>query len=355
MDNASAERKAGCLVTGCAGFLGSHLTEALLGLGHRVVGVDSLFAGNWSNMVAFSAHPNFTFLKTSVTLPRLYAEAQRLVPELGHVFHLAAIVSQSYATKRPMETMAVNCIASLGLFEEARRLGAFSFVFAGSMAEHGDVEDSREPGAVSDAAAATPASPANLSRGLSRLHNSPYGRSKYLVSRHISDAGFGVSLRFCPVYGPRQDPASPYTGLVSQAMTQALHDEIVEVPDDGRLRDFLHVRDAVRACLMAAGLHEPGAAPATGLYDVGSDAPVDTVTLARLVLRGAGQPEDDVDVVAGLDGGLALRVVSGESFRQAVGFSPAVHLEEGVRQSIAWLRDHDPLGLVRPLVTPKTS
>jgi len=259
-----------CLVTGCAGFVGSHLAEALLGAGHGVVGVDNFFSGHERNMASFRHAPGFCFYRRSVEEPELLPELKRRHPGLACVFHLAAVVSVPYSMEYPEATMAVNHAASLRLHGQARELGLGGFVFAGSAAEYGTAPclPLREECATEE------------TRQLS-----PYGRAKYLVSSRLEASGYGVSLRCFNIYGPRQDPDSPYSGVISRFASQvrAGRPPLV-LGDGGQTRDFIHVDDVTAAYLAVAGLHRTLHAPAPGVYNCGTGRATRILDLARMVM-----------------------------------------------------------------------
>ncbi|MGE4552723.1 MAG: NAD-dependent epimerase/dehydratase family protein, partial [Desulfovibrionaceae bacterium] len=137
--SAPAPRKT-ALVTGCAGFVGSHLTAALLALGHRVIGVDNFFSGKPENMRDFRAHPNFHFFERSVMDEGVWEDIFARFGPVHAVFHLAAIVSVPYSMAHADETYAVNYLSTERLLDAARVAGAARFVFAGSAAEYGAEE-----------------------------------------------------------------------------------------------------------------------------------------------------------------------------------------------------------------------
>jgi len=329
------ESKKTCLVTGCAGFVGSHLVEALLALGHPVLGVDNLFSGFHENMAHFCQHPNFTFYERSVTELNLTASLKAAHPDLDHVFHLAAIVSVPYSMLHQEETMRVNCVASLALYEEASMLGLSSFVFAGSAAEYGFV--SALPLREGDAFQG------ERDVGLLELHASPYGRSKYMTSRYIEGSMYGCSLRFFNIYGPRQLPTSPYSGVISKFIGQALADQPLTIEGDGgQSRDFIYVGDAVRAYLMAAGLDEGARAPVTGIFNIGLESRTTILELATLILEECGRAKD-IQFLPTRRGDIRHSQASVSKFKDQTGYTGKVDLRQGLRLTLDWARERQAL------------
>ena len=264
-----------CLVTGCAGFVGSHLTQSLLDMGHRVIGVDNFFSGKPQNMQAFITHERFTFLERSIAEPALFDELFRQSGPIRAVFHLAAIVSVPYSMTHADETYDINFLATERLLLAAEKHGATRLVFAGSAAEYG--AEGRMPIKECYADDQT-------------LQLSPYGNAKYLSSRAVSSSPIGVSLRFFNIFGPRQDPTSPYSGVISKFMAQALTDQSLTIFGNGeQTRDFVYVQDVVLAYLTAAGMVGQKLLP-TGVYNIGTGKAVKIVALARIVLILADKP-----------------------------------------------------------------
>ncbi len=264
-----------CLVTGCAGFVGSHLTQSLLDMGHSVLGVDNFFSGKPENMQGFISHERFTFFERSIAEPMLFEELFQQVGPIRAVFHLAAIVSVPYSMTHSDETYDINFLATERLLHAAERHGASRLVFAGSAAEYGAEERMPIQEAYADD---------------NTLQLSPYGNAKYLSSRAVSKSPIGVSLRFFNIFGPRQDPASPYSGVISKFMCQALTNQSLTIFGDGeQTRDFVYVHDVVQAYLTAAGMVGEKLLP-TGVYNIGTGKAVKIVALARIVLILADKP-----------------------------------------------------------------
>lgn len=268
-DRAEPLGRAICLVTGCAGFVGSHLTQGLLDRGLCVIGVDNFFSGKPENMKEFILHERFIFVERSIAEPELFEELFGLHGPFNVVFHLAAIVSVPYSMTHSDETYDINFLATERLLGAAERHGVSRMVFAGSAAEYG-AED-RLPIQESYADDST-------------LQLSPYGHAKYLSTRAVGRSPIGVSLRFFNIFGPRQDPASPYSGVISKFLAQALADEPLTIFGDGeQTRDFVYVHDVVKAYLTAGGFSGQELLP-TGVYNIGAGKAVKIVALARMLL-----------------------------------------------------------------------
>lgn len=311
-----------CLVTGCAGFIGSHLVERLLARGCAVIGVDNLATGRRRNMAAFAEHPDFTFFERDVCAPGLVAKARTVCPRLSHVFHLAAVVSVPYSVDHPRQTMAVNLDASVSLHKAAREAGLRAFVFAGSAAEYGET-------------ATVPI--AEDAAGPDTVQQSPYGRAKFLASDRIAASGFGVSLRCFNVYGPRQDASSPYSGVISLFMERGLSGRPLTIfGDGGQTRDFVAVSDVVEGYLLAAGLTGPTGTPLAGIFNVGTGRSTSILELARIVAKLTGNDREP-EFLPSRQGDIRHSVADFSKFA-AAGFSPNLSLEKGLAKLLDWQR-----------------
>ena len=223
-----------CLVTGGAGFIGSHLVEALVEHGERVRVLDDFSTGRRENLDAVAGH--IELLEGDVADPET---VERAVAGCDYVLHLAAIASVQASLKYPRRTQQVNVEGTLNVLEAARQAGARRVVLASSAAVYGDHT-------------ALP-----LREELPPHPLSPYGASKTAGEAYCSafHAGYGlptVVLRFFNVYGPRQDPANPYSGVISIFAAQMSRGERPVVYGDGvQTRDFVYVADVARAMLLA--------------------------------------------------------------------------------------------------------
>ena len=312
-----------CLVTGCAGFVGSHLCEKLLALGASVVGVDNFFSGHRRNMASFAEHPEFRFYETYITRTSELADILASHAPVGICFHLAAVVSVAWSMEHPDRTMEVNYQASERLHAVCREKGLGAFVFAGSAAEYGETGLA----AIKEEAATS-----------GTVQASPYGRAKFLTSRLVERGGFGASLRCFNIYGPRQDPGSPYSGVISRFCLQALALEPVTIfGDGGQTRDFIQVADVVDAYLLAAGLAGPHTTPLRGVFNVGRGEALSILELAGIVAAVAGGPGEPRFLPPRL-GDIRHSLADVSKLAAATGFRPAVGIKDGLEKTVEWMR-----------------
>lgn len=313
--------RAGCLVTGVAGFVGSHLAERLLALNHTVIGVDNFFSGFEENIAHLRGSPGFHFYNRSIAESGLMEALKESHPELKYCFHLAAVVSVPYSMDHPEETLDVNYRATVTMLKEAARLGIEAFVFAGSAAEYGD--DQRLPLLEEYATEGT-------------KHLSPYGRAKFLASGAVSSSPVGVALRCFNIYGPRQDPGSPYSGVISKFVDMALKREPLPIFGDGlQTRDFIYVADIVEAYAQAAGLLPGRARIPSGIYNVGMGRSTSVLELAETVLEVTAQPRRLV-FQPERPGDIRYSVASIDRLRGASTWIPEVSLHEGLSKTVEW-------------------
>lgn len=321
LKNQKQDRKPCCLVTGAAGFVGSHLAERLVAEGHHVVGVDNFFSGKPDNLIQLLDQPDFTFHERCITEPGLLKELKAQHPDLEWCFHLAAIVSVPYSVDHPEDTMRVNHQATRDLLHESEKLGFRAFAFAGSSAEYG--EEKRLPLKETYATENT-------------QHLSAYGRSKYLASREVAMSPCGIALRFFNIFGPRQDPGSPYSGVISKFVSLALAWKPLTIYGDGlQTRDFIYVSDVVEAYLSAARLCMHPAGTETRLYNVGTGKSISILALAGSINELIESHEQPV-FCPERPGDIRFSVGSVDAFCKATGWSPRVSLLEGLRNTIEW-------------------
>lgn len=227
------------LITGGAGFIGSHLTDRLLTQNEKqIVVLDDLSSGSESNL---TPHPRLKFIRGSVTDIALLDEVFR-THSFESVVHLAAIASVQECLKRPEYSHEVNCASTISLLERCRvQSEPAGFIFASSAAVYGNQPENPK----------SESSPA--------LPESSYGIDKYCAERYVLSYHnlYGLNsfaFRFFNVYGARQNPASPYSGVLSifaDRFIHQLHPEITVYGDGSQTRDFVSVEDVVQALLLA--------------------------------------------------------------------------------------------------------
>jgi UDP-glucose 4-epimerase len=224
------------LVTGGAGFIGSHLVERLLAEGHTVRVLDDFSSGTRANLAFAKPGAALEVVEGDIRDPRAVADA---VASVDGVFHEAALVSVPRSVEAPELYCDVNAHGTARVFDAARRAGVRRLVFASSAAVYGD-------------SAALPVSEREPARPLS-----PYGLDKLYTEQlaALFHALYGleaVPLRYFNVFGPRQDPSSAYSGVIPIFVTRLLDGAPITIYGDGeQTRDFVYVADVVDANMRA--------------------------------------------------------------------------------------------------------
>lgn len=222
------------LVTGGAGFIGSHIVEALLQAGNEVRVFDNLSTGNIKNLVHI--WDQIEFVKGDVRDP---LQCEDAVKGCVGIFHQAALVSVTDSIARPMDNHDINITGTINLLEAARKHNARRIVFASSAAIYGD----------------NPELPKR--ENMAPEPKSPYGTvkigSEYYLRNYADQFGIScVALRYFNVYGKRQDPSSMYSGVISKFTDCARKCQSPTIFGDGeQTRDFVHVDDVVQANINA--------------------------------------------------------------------------------------------------------
>lgn len=303
------------LVTGGAGFIGSHLVDKLLADGERVICVDDLSAGYIDNLYDAMTHPNFHFHERSICDKDLLLELQDKYLDISTVYHLAGIVDVSYSVAHPNETMAVNFDATATLLRDAESAGCDAFIFAGSAAEYGEVY--RDTGLLErDANECT-------------VQLSAYGEAKYRASTLVSTSPIGASLRFFNIYGPRQRFGSLYAGVIPTFIKKALCGEEITIYGDGtQTRDFLYVSDAVDAYIAAKN------ARLRGVYNVGSGRSICVLELFYQ-LQTYFDSQLSMSFLPERPGDIQYSRANVSAFCEATGWKPVISLIDGLEKTIA--------------------
>jgi len=297
------------LVTGGAGFIGSHSVETLLEAGAEVTVLDNFSAGKRSNL------PSSAKLRVIEGDVRDAASVERAAAGASHVLHLAAQVSVRASVETPVQSASHNVTGFLNVADAARRLGVERLVYASSAAVYGApstlplTEDSR----------CAPASP----YGLEKLINDQYAT---LFARLYRLSMLG--LRYFNVYGPRQDPSSPYAGVISRFASRLARDEPLMVfGDGGQTRDFVFVKDVARANLAALQSSR------SGILNIGTGTSVTLLELIDALARCSGRtPRISFEPPA--PGDIRHSAMRPDCAREALRFTAQTPLLEGLRSLV---------------------
>jgi nucleoside-diphosphate-sugar epimerase len=310
------------LVTGGAGFIGSHLVERLVAEGHAVVVLDDLSAGRREYLAA--VRNRIRFIRGSV----LNAEAcRRAVEGCDYVLHHAAITSVPLSTNDPVTAHAVNATGTLNILLAAHRANVRRVVFAGSTSAYGD----------------SPALPNH--EGLLPRPLSPYAASKLAGEDYarVFYHTYGletVTLRYFNIFGPRQDPASQYGAVIPRFIAAALAGDAPVIFGDGaQTRDFTFVANVVHANLLACRATGPDVAG--GVFNIGSGQALSVTELWNRICAVAA-----VDVAptyaAPRAGDVRDSLACIDRARDVLGYEPFVDFDDGLARAVAWYRGAAP-------------
>jgi UDP-glucose 4-epimerase len=314
---AQTDRELGpCLVTGGAGFIGSHLVDSLVASGRDVRVVDDLSTGRRQNLAHHG--DRVEFLEGTLCDPAVCARA---VAGVRTVFHVAALPSVPRSLKDPWGSHEANVNATVRLLEACRTAGVQRVVYSSSSSVYGD----------------TPTLP--KTEDVEPLPRSPYAASKLASEQYVlayARGGLveGVALRYFNVFGPRQSPESQYAAVIPLFLRAAAAGEVATVTGDGgQTRDFTYVENVVRGNILAAT--RPAARVSGRPFNMGAGARTSLLQLLELIERVTGMPVAR-DHVPARAGDVRDSLAGLERATTLLDYAPAVGLEEGLRRTWAW-------------------
>lgn len=300
------------LVTGGAGFIGSHLVDALVEKGVTVTVFDDLSTGKKENLS--NVLDRITFTEGCVSNYDLVAKA---AGGADVIFHLAAIASVVRSVEDPLMTYKINTSGTLTVFEAARTQSVPRVVYASSSAVYGNLPDLPK----SEESPCCPTTPYGLHKmigeGLAKLYRDLYGLRT-------------TGLRFFNVFGPRQDPSSPYSGVISIFKDKITKREPITIFGDGETtRDFIYVADVITALLAAAEKKE-----ARDVYNIGTGVEIslhDVVKALEAVLNISAE----VSYAPERTGDIKRSVADIGKAKRDLGWQPTVSFEDGIKKTVA--------------------
>jgi len=305
------------LVTGGAGFIGSSTVDELVQRGHSVVVLDDFSAGKEENLA--DVRNKITFIKGSITDIEVVRKAMH---EAEFVLHLAARTSVPRSVKDPLETNRINVEGTLNVLVAAKEFRVKRVVFAASSSAYGE----------------TPTLP--KVETMQPLPISPYGVTKYVGELYgqafLKCYGLEtVSLRYFNIFGPRQDPGSPYSGVLAKFCTAFLEDTQPVVFGDGeQTRDFTFVDNAVHANLLAC--EAPNVAGK--VFNVGCGTRISLNQVLAALGKVTGKPlQAKYDPPR--EGDIRDSQADISAARRYLGYEPQVGFQQGLELTFGWYRE----------------
>jgi nucleoside-diphosphate-sugar epimerase len=306
------------LITGVAGFIGSSLARAVLAQGDQVRGIDNLSTGNRNNLGEIAQRVDFR----EADLLDLGA-VQSACAGVDYIFHEAAIPSVPKSVIDPLGSNRANVDATVNVLVAAKDANVKRVVYAASSSAYGD----------------TPTLPKR--EDMSPNPISPYAVAKlaseyYMTSFYRCYGLETVCLRYFNIFGPRQDPTSPYSGVLAKFITQMLQGEMPTILGDGKQsRDFTYIENAVNANLLAC--KAPAAEVAGGVFNVATGRRVDlneTFATLKQIIGFEGEAKYGPERAGDVKHSLADMTRA----EKHLGYKPTVNFEEGLRMTIDWYR-----------------
>ena len=304
------------IVTGGAGFIGSHLAEELANRGYSVVILDDLSTGRMENIADLLAKENIEFVQGSINDASLL---QRFFQGVHYVFHLAAIPSVPRSTENPLASHQVNATGTLNVLLSARDSGVKKVVYASSSSVYGDTGTAAK-----------------------RENMMPNPQSPYAVTKltgeyycRVFQEVYGlpsICLRYFNIYGPRQDPNSPYAAVIPIFIRRICQGNPPVIFGDGeQTRDFTFIKDATEANILAAE------SDASGVFNIGRSESVTINQLARLAIKLVGNSNVEPVYKQPRPGDIRHSLADISKSR-ILGYNPRYSLEEGLRETVRRFR-----------------
>lgn len=324
--------KATVIVTGGAGFIGSHTVDRLVAAGCRVIVVDNFSSGRMRNLRHWAKHPNVVVVCADIA-DGLFAPLDAVTNASGSVegiIHLAAQTAVQRSLLNPLADIRVNCAGTAQVLEYARCKKVRAVVFASSAAVYGD----DAPAPTSETAPQKPVSPYGINK-LASEH--------FLRCYHVTHGLTTTAFRFFNVYGPRQDQNSYYSGVISIFARQALQNDTLTIFGDGQqTRDFIFVDDVARAlvftCLNISGDN--------GAINLGTGRETTIEALAHQLINLTGATSR-IEWRPRRAGDIYRSVADISCAERRIGFRPATSLVEGLQQTLAWMANGDEAAVAR--------
>ena len=306
------------LVTGGAGFIGSHIVDRLLHEGVKVRVLDDLSTGDKANLAAHKNNNSLQFIEGDI---RNYSQVMNAVKGVDAVIHEAALVSVTLSVENPLLSHEINLNGTVNLLKACLEANVKRFVFASSCAIYGDTETMP------------------IHEGLEPNPLSPYaahklGAEKYAQKFHKVHGLETVSLRYFNVYGPRQK-YGPYSGVISVIVNRLLENKPPTIYGDGKqTRDFVNVNDVVEANLLALSKK----AAVGEVFNIGTGEAITINKLTKIIQKTAGKADLEPIHAEPRPGDIEHSYADITKAKRKLRYKPQVKLEQGLREIVKWYR-----------------
>jgi len=303
------------LVTGGAGFIGSHLVEELLKRNYFVKILDNFSTGKLENLAHLDQN-KIQIIKGDVShFEEIFEAAQNVEA----IYHEAALVSVPLSIQNPLLSFQINSLGSFNVFETARRLNISKVIYASSAAVYGTNQN-------------LPLKETELCEPLS-----PYALEKHYTEQlaHLYFHLYGISsvgLRYFNVYGERQDPTSPYSGVISIFVDKLLKNQQITIFGDGeQTRDFIYVKDVISANILALQYSEKNAQ----IFNVGTQTSI-TINKLLFVLQTQLKTSIIPTYQPNRSGDIKDSCANNSKLKEILQWSPQFSIEEGFAYYLTW-------------------
>ncbi|MEG8945618.1 SDR family oxidoreductase [Rosettibacter firmus] len=308
-------KKLKVVITGGAGFIGSHIVEYWVNNGAEVCVIDNLRSGFLSNIEKF---PDVKFYNGSVTDKELVLD---VLKNTDYVHHLAALVSVPESIEKPYECIEINIIGLINVLEAAKFHKVKKVVFSSSAAVYGDNKE--------------------LPKTIKTIPDpkSPYGITKldgeYYLKMYNDEYGLGtVSLRYFNVFGPRQNPKSQYAAAIPIFINKALKNEPIIIYGDGtQTRDFIYVKDVVLANVLAATSN------INGVFNVALGKSISINEIAKEIIK-LTNSQSKIIYEKERKGDIKYSQASIKETVEQLNFIPQYTLQQGLEETIKYFKDN---------------
>jgi UDP-glucose 4-epimerase len=304
------------LITGGAGFIGSHIADKMLENNYHVRIYDNLSTGKIENLAHIKAH--IEFIEADI---RDVKTLEQSMKGCELVFHKAAEVSVPRTIKAPIETTMINDVGTLNVFEASRKANVKRVVFASSCAIYGDSPDLPKHEQMTPLPKSPYAAQKMMGEYYARIYNDIYQLET-------------VCLRYFNVFGPRQDPSSPYSGVISIFLTKAIAKQPPVIYGDGtQSRDFIYVKDVVNANVLATTQPEVNGKA----FNIGTGKMRSINDLWQTICH-----ESKINIAAryekGRDGDILASMGDIHRASQELKFAPEYSFDQGLKETLTWYR-----------------